>query len=149
MLDATKTGESYEKVIEIGLPLTCAESVFQNIDLRSRPISKELISLIKADMFNIKQGFPNNNSVIKDKVYPKAEQFSTVTAHGRLRKVREEIAKQVDEGALFVMEDKLLNELATLHHDSTNLDVLNTTANFYANHYYMPVYVQQFSEMIA
>jgi len=27
MLDATKTGESYEKVIEIGLPLTCTESL--------------------------------------------------------------------------------------------------------------------------
>lgn len=45
------------KVIEVNSEIQCRETILNNIDFRSRPISKDIVSMIKQDLQGINTGF--------------------------------------------------------------------------------------------
>jgi hypothetical protein len=64
--------------------------------------------MIRADFQGIQSGF-SSCLQIKDRFYaPASDQFNLQTAQGRLLKLRDEIAKQCDEGPEFIMEESLI-----------------------------------------
>ena len=131
------------QVVETGCS-SLQESILLAIDFRQRPVTRDVFNQILSDFGLIKQTVESQmltrpiSTLLKPTVFTQAPFFNLGTMLGKLMKVRDDLARQHEEGPSFICEDGLLTHI--IKNPKTDLALI--ISDYYSCQY-VPFYMQK------